>query len=137
MIGYELNCRKCGYRLYFSHGILMSFNKTNQKLLEDMKNGEHGDKFKRLANEFLGVKAYHSCELFRCTKCGELSGEMVIELLGEDNCVLAEKEHFCENCNSEMEMLDGRKNYRDYELTCPHCKEALNFLQPEVRVLAD
>ena len=44
MIDYELNCKKCGYSLHFSHGVLMSFSEANQELLERMKNGELGDK---------------------------------------------------------------------------------------------
>ena len=137
MIDYELNCKKCGYSLHFSHGVLMSFNKANQELLERMKNGELGEKFKKMANEFLDAKAYHSCELFRCTKCGELSGEMVIELLGADNSVLAEEEHLCKNCNSKMEMIDGRMHYYEYELTCPRCKEVIDCTQPEAKLFAD
>ena len=137
MIGYELNCKKCGYRLCFGKGVLMSFHKTNQKLLERMKNGELGEKFKKATNEHPGSYAQHSCELFRCTECGELSGGMVIELRGADNSVLEEEEHLCPRCSSKMEMLDDIDRHHKYELTCPRCKEAIDCTQPEIRILAD
>ena len=137
MIVYELNCKKCGYNLCFSKGILMSFNQTNRELLEKMKNGELGEKFKRMANEHPDARVSHSRELFRCTKCGELSGGMVIELRGTENSVLAEEEHFCQRCSSKMEVIDSVENCREYELSCPRCNEIFDRLQLGVRVFVD
>ena len=137
MVVYELNCKKCGYNLCFGKGVLMSFNQTNRELLKRMKNGELGENFKKIANENPDARVSHSRELFRCTKCGELSGGMVIVLRGADNRVLAEEEHFCKGCGSKMEALEGIENSREYELSCPRCKKAFDGLQLRVKVLVD
>ena len=123
MTTYELHCRKCGYHLNFSHGVLMRFQKTNEELLEKMKQGEFGENFKKIANENHNAEAYHSSELLRCPECGELEGGRVIGLReGWDN-TLIELPHNCKKCNTKMEVLDGCLGYHHHELVCPSCKQ--------------
>ena len=123
MTCYEINCKNCGYRLHFSHGVLMRFNETNKELLEKIKQGEFGEDFKRIANENPNAQAYHSSELFRCPECGELEGGRIIELReGWDN-TLIEIPHNCKKCNTKMEVLDGCFGYHHHELVCPSCKQ--------------
>ena len=138
MTTYELHCRKCGYHLHFSHGVLMRFQKTNEELLVKMKQGEFGEDFKRIANENPNAKAYHSSELFRCPECGELEGGCVIELRKEWNTTLAEIPHNCKKCNSKMVVLDENLGYYHHELVCPSCKQKLDrFSGPHCRMCVD
>ena len=138
MICYRLHCPKCHYNLRFSQGVTMSFNKTNQELLEQMKNGEHGKIFERMAKEHPDAAAHHSHELFRCTACGELSPRRTIELIGADHSILAKKEHLCLRCNSQMELVDyDAYHYRGLNLPCPRCKENSEGLARASVILVD
>lgn len=126
MTVYELSCKKCGYTLRFRKGVLMSFHNTNRELLKKMRNGELGEKFGQAANEHPEAVADHSHELYRCVECGELYGRMAIELRGAGNTKLVELEQLCERCGSNLEMIDGDRSSRKYELSCPCCKEKIN-----------
>ena len=126
MITYFTKCNHCGYRLGFSHGMLMSFRKTNDELFEKMKKGEFGEDFKKIANENPKAQAYHSDELFRCPKCEELEGGKIIELYDRRNNLHIEIPHNCKKCNTKMEVVKGSFGYQEHELICPCCKEKLN-----------
>ena len=125
MITYLIKCDHCGYRLGFSYGILMNFQRTNAKLFEKMKQGEFGEEFKKIASKNSKAQAYHSSELFRCPKCGELEGGKIIGLDDRRNRIRIETPHNCKKCNTKMEVLDGFIRYSQYELICPCCKEKL------------
>ena len=137
MTGYELRCRKCGYGLHFSRGILMSFQKTNRELWENMKNGKLGEDFKKAVREHPEAEAYHSNELYICPDCGELFGQRAIELRGADNRVLVSVEHVCNKCGSGLELVSGEREYRESGLCCPRCKAGIDSFCPDVRIFAD
>ena len=114
----------------------MSFQKTNQELLEKMRKGELGEDFRKAIHEHPEAVVNHSNELYRCPECGELFGRMSIELRISGG-VLVSAAQGCDKCGSHLELVSGGREHREGDLSCPRCKEAFDVFQPQVRILVD
>ena len=144
--GKKLVCGKCGYSLRYMEGIGMLHPHNCKSMLEEMKEGKEGEKFKKYANELSNPAINMELALFKCEKCGDLVGDKILEIcekvgeyypnngngwLGVDKLenfpmalssvhrAVYSKPHFCK-CGGEMKPVDS-----DDIIKCPRCQAVL------------
>lgn len=145
--GHILKCRCCDYKInvWLEFGFL--YDKLCKEILENMKKGEFGFRFKNdaLSIEHPAVSATR--ELFICDNCKELKNALLIELckakdpkgkkhslkkelgaeyyllpgdIGKSYVSVRQKKVFCPECRKKMRLVEKKE-----KLFCPKCGEEL------------
>lgn len=78
--GYELKCKRCGYKRPVYFGIGFSYPRVCERILEAMKNGDLGKRFMEYAQSTPHAAVHQEREIFVCDHCGEWRADETIDL---------------------------------------------------------
>lgn len=78
--GYELKCEKCGYSCKVRFGIGFAYQSACAIILEEMKKGTYGKRFREAAVNTVGAAIHHDCSIFICDHCGNWRNDVRIDL---------------------------------------------------------
>ena len=78
--GYELKCKKCGYKQPVRLGIGFRYPRVCSWILDAMKNGDFGKRFMEDAKSTPHAAIHQESDIFVCDNCGEWRVDDTIDL---------------------------------------------------------
>ena len=151
-IGIEFTCNKCGHDYCATAGIGFRFPSVYQETVEEVKNGKHGEDWKKLFESTPGAAINAEKEFYVCPGCGTFDTEPNLAVYAPKDMTNPKDEeiheyhtlhelqteyhlvksfmHKCPKCGERMH------KYRttDY-LRCPECNEGQ--MEPSGELLWD
>lgn len=114
--GFKLECKKCGYNVDILNGIGMSHPFLEEKVIDEIKSGKHGDDLKKMVENTSLFLTDITHEAFICDKCKEIKSALKIKLHFIESGKIVKVRQYCDKCGGTMKERKSIKN-----LKCPNC----------------
>lgn len=119
-IGFNLVCKKCGYKQSVNLGVGFYFHELNEEVKHGIRNGDFGEEIKSFYQENPESEVMCSSELYRCDNCLDLTVKPQIRITAKHG--IYEKIYGCDRCHKGVLKI---QNAQAENILCPVCKEML------------